>query len=59
MTPDDGIFVIDTTDLFGALQGDVSEKRSLERMCLLLKTSTALNMHNAGNDAHVGTCSRL
>lgn len=50
--PDDGIFVVDTTELFGALQGDISEKTKLERMCLLLKTST-VNTHNAGNDAYV------
>ncbi|KAH8113271.1 hypothetical protein DFH11DRAFT_1856907 [Phellopilus nigrolimitatus] len=50
-TPDNGTFVIDTSDLFSALEGDVSEKRSLKKMCDLLRIPTEY-MHNAGNDAH-------
>lgn len=50
--PDNGIFVIDTSDMFSALQGDIGEKRSLEKMCNLLRIEIE-NAHNAGNDAHV------
>ncbi|THH08648.1 hypothetical protein EW145_g2569 [Phellinidium pouzarii] len=48
--PEKGSFVIDTSELFSALEGDVGEKRSLEKMCRLLKIPTQ-SMHNAGNDA--------
>ena len=51
-TPEKGIFVIDTSLLFGALQGDISEARSLGGACALLKIPTTY-LHNAGNDAHV------
>ena len=50
--PEKGILVIDTSDMFCALEGDASQKRSLERMCHLLGFQTEY-MHNAGNDAHV------
>jgi hypothetical protein len=52
-TPDDGIWVIDTGDLFAALEGEPgSNKRGLERVCRHLQIPTEW-MHNAGNDAHV------
>ncbi|KAI5124911.1 hypothetical protein M0805_007339 [Coniferiporia weirii] len=50
-TPSTGVFVVDTSDLFAALEGDISEKRSLEKACRLLKIPTE-HMHNAGNDAY-------
>ncbi|EJD01095.1 uncharacterized protein FOMMEDRAFT_141811 [Fomitiporia mediterranea MF3/22] len=50
-TPKKGTFVVDTTELFGALEGEVGEKRSLEMMLRLLKID-AEHLHNAGNDAH-------
>ena len=53
VTPDEGTFVIDTADLFAALEGEgTMSKRSLERMCRLLQIPTEY-LHNAGNDAHV------
>lgn len=52
-TPDDGIWVIDTAELFSALEGESgNDKRSLERVCRLLQIPTE-SLHNAGNDAHV------
>ncbi|KAI0068534.1 hypothetical protein BV25DRAFT_1791899 [Artomyces pyxidatus] len=53
MTADDpGLFVIDTAELFAALEGDSSgaQKRSLERVCRHLQIPTDY-LHNAGNDA--------
>lgn len=50
------IFVIDTAELFAALEGDSGgQKRSLERVCRLLqiKSTLAQHLHNAGNDARV------
>ncbi|KAL5488113.1 hypothetical protein ACEPAI_6221 [Sanghuangporus weigelae] len=49
--PDEGTFVIDTTELFSALEGDIREKRSLADMCRLLQIQTQ-HLHNAGNDAY-------
>ncbi|PPQ77435.1 hypothetical protein CVT25_011017 [Psilocybe cyanescens] len=50
--PDSGIFVIDTSDLIGALLGEgAGDKRSLEKTCGLLQIPTKF-LHNAGNDAH-------
>ena len=52
-TPDEGIFVIDTSDLFAALEGEGGHnRRSLERVCRHLQVPTSF-LHNAGNDAHV------
>lgn len=52
-TPDDGIWVIDTGDLFAALEGESGgNKRGLERVCRHLQIPTEW-LHNAGNDAHV------
>ncbi|KAI0771598.1 hypothetical protein BD413DRAFT_613103 [Trametes elegans] len=46
------IYVVDTADLFAALEGDASNnRRSLERVCRHLQIPTAY-LHNAGNDAH-------
>ncbi|KAI9574729.1 hypothetical protein HD554DRAFT_2010921 [Boletus coccyginus] len=50
--PQDGTFVIDTSDLFAALEGEAGgNRRSLERVCRHLQVSTTY-LHNAGNDAH-------
>ncbi|THV08439.1 hypothetical protein K435DRAFT_740525 [Dendrothele bispora CBS 962.96] len=51
-SPTEGLFVIDTSDLFAALEGEgSSNRRGLERMCSFLKIPTQF-LHNAGNDAH-------
>ncbi|KAJ7498820.1 hypothetical protein FB451DRAFT_1203120 [Mycena latifolia] len=50
-TPSEGIFIVDTTTLFGALEGEGNNKRSLERVCNHLGISTDF-LHNAGNDAY-------
>lgn len=57
--PEDGIFIIDTSDLFAALEGEAGgNRRSLERVCRHIQISTTY-LHNAGNDAHVRChCSR-
>jgi hypothetical protein len=50
------IYVIDTSELFSALEGDSGgQKRSLERVCRLLqiKSEFTQHLHNAGNDARV------
>jgi hypothetical protein len=50
------IYVIDTSELFAALEGDSGgQKRSLERVCRLLQIKSAFtqHLHNAGNDAQV------
>lgn len=52
-TPVTGLFVVDTSDLFGALTGSSrGERRSLEKTCRMLQITTMF-LHNAGNDAHV------
>lgn len=51
--PSDGIFVVDTAEMFSALEGHSGERRNLERMCRLLGMRDLAYMHNAGNDAHV------
>lgn len=51
-TPDEGIFVVDTSDLFGALEGEANNRRSLDRVCRHLQIPTT-DLHNAGNDAEV------
>ncbi|KAG6821622.1 hypothetical protein H0H93_000131 [Arthromyces matolae] len=48
--PDGGLFVVDTSDLFAALEG-VTDRRGLGRMCHLIQIPTR-NLHNAGNDAY-------
>ena len=48
------IYVIDTSELFAALEGDSGgQKRSLERVCRLLQIKSTEHLHNAGNDARV------
>jgi hypothetical protein len=50
------VYVIDTSELFAALEGDSGgQKRSLERVCRLLQIKPTLtqHLHNAGNDARV------
>lgn len=57
--PDSGIYVVDTADLFAALEGDASgNRRALERVCRHLQIDTKF-LHNAGNDAHVSLCSPI
>jgi len=46
-----GTYVIDTSHLFGALEGDASQRRSLEDAYRRLNHRTNYNYHNAGNDA--------
>jgi hypothetical protein len=51
--PTEGIFIIDTAALFGALEGESApQRRNLERMSLLLGYHPEC-LHNAGNDAYV------
>lgn len=51
-TPDTGLFVVDTSDLFAALEGmESTNRRALGRVCNLMQISTK-NLHNAGNDAY-------
>ena len=51
--PEDDIFIVDTSDLFAALEGEAGgNRRSLERVCRHLQITTTY-LHNAGNDAHV------
>ncbi|KAI0307159.1 hypothetical protein B0F90DRAFT_531079 [Multifurca ochricompacta] len=48
------IYVVDTSELFAALEGDSGgQKRSLERVCRLLQIRPEFtqHLHNAGNDA--------
>jgi len=50
--PQHGIFIVDTSDLFAALEGEAGgNRRSLERVCRHLQIGTTY-LHNAGNDAH-------
>ena len=51
--PKEGVFIVDSAELFGALVGDTdANKRSLEQVCRQLQVH-AEYLHNAGNDAHV------
>ena len=47
----DGLYCVDTCDLWGALEGIPQDKRKLERVCQELGLKPK-NMHNAGNDAY-------
>ncbi|KXN89673.1 hypothetical protein AN958_05540 [Leucoagaricus sp. SymC.cos] len=50
--PTTGLYVVDTSDLFGALIGSGhGQRRSLERTCKMLGIRTEF-LHNAGNDAY-------
>jgi len=52
LVPTRGIFVIDTNELFSALEGESFANQSkLERVCRLLGFKPEY-LHNAGNDAH-------
>jgi hypothetical protein len=51
--PTVGLFVVDTSDLFGALSGSAQgQRKSLEKTCRMLGIETKF-LHNAGNDAYV------
>ncbi|KAI0092013.1 hypothetical protein BDY19DRAFT_990761 [Irpex rosettiformis] len=51
--PSTGTFVVDTVDLFAALEGNTgANKWSLEQTCRQLQVLPLENLHNAGNDAH-------
>ncbi|KAJ6598966.1 hypothetical protein DFH09DRAFT_1129679 [Mycena vulgaris] len=49
-TPSEGIFIVDTAMLFGALEGEGNNTRGLQQVCNHLQISTDY-LHNAGNDA--------
>lgn len=51
-SPDNGLFVVDTAELFGGLLGESNRIYGLEQMCNQLQIPTSF-LHNAGNDAHV------
>lgn len=51
-SPKSGVFLVDTADLFGGLQGEGTRNRGLEQVCNQLQIKTEF-LHNAGNDAHV------
>ena len=52
-TPENQIYVVDTSDMIGALLGEGSgSRRGLQKTCHLLQIPTDF-LHNAGNDAHV------
>ena len=52
-TPENQIYVVDTSDLIGALLGEgPGSRRGLQKTCHLLQIRTDF-LHNAGNDAHV------
>ncbi|KAJ7180189.1 hypothetical protein C8R43DRAFT_972124 [Mycena crocata] len=52
-TPSEGIFIVDTAVLFGALEGEGNNTRALKQVCNHLRVPTEeAFMHNAGNDAH-------
>ena len=53
ITPESGIYVVDTRLLFSALEGRPGETRGLSRMCALLQVQNLDRLHNAGNDSHV------
>jgi len=50
--PTQGIYLVDTSALFAALEGRSGETRGLSRMCQLLQLPDLERFHNAGNDAH-------
>ncbi|KAL0949458.1 hypothetical protein HGRIS_009512 [Hohenbuehelia grisea] len=49
--PASGLFLVDSSDIFGALEGEGTHRKSLERICRSLQIPTEY-LHNAGNDAH-------
>lgn len=50
---ENGLFVIDTSQMFSALEGDADQKRKLEDVYRRLKHTVLYDLHNAGNDAKV------
>ena len=51
--PNDGIFIVDTAEMFAGLEGESGvNTRGLERTARLLGIEVEYD-HNAGNDAHV------
>lgn len=52
--PSEGLFIVDTASLFGALEGEGRNTRGLQQVCNHLKIETQF-LHNAGNDAYVST----
>jgi len=65
--PENGIYIVDTVDMIAALLGNPDpqdkrplalNKKSLERTCHLLQIPKK-DLHNAGNDAHVGVISEF
>lgn len=58
-SPTFGLFVVDTSDLFGALMGlSTGQRRGLQKTCRMLHISTSF-LHNAGNDAYVSASNAL
>jgi hypothetical protein len=51
--PNDGLYVLDTSQMFAALEGDREQKRKLESVYRKLTHKTQTDFHNAGNDARV------
>ncbi|KAF8639685.1 hypothetical protein AX17_000949 [Amanita inopinata Kibby_2008] len=50
--PNEGLFVVDTSDLYAGLEGSGSRNRkSLDRVCKQMQIPTKF-LHNAGNDAY-------
>ncbi|PFH52807.1 hypothetical protein AMATHDRAFT_73933 [Amanita thiersii Skay4041] len=50
--PNDGLYVIDTADLFAGLEGSTTNnKKSLDTVCKQMQIPTKF-LHNAGNDAY-------
>ncbi|KAJ7283553.1 hypothetical protein C8J57DRAFT_1292881 [Mycena rebaudengoi] len=49
--PSEGLFIVDTASLFGALEGEGRNTRGLQQVCNHLKIETQF-LHNAGNDAY-------
>ncbi|PVG00544.1 hypothetical protein CPB86DRAFT_782613 [Serendipita vermifera] len=49
--PNDGLYVIDTSQMFAALEGDRENRRKLESVYRKLTHKTQTDFHNAGNDA--------
>jgi len=57
-TPMEGIFIVDTALLFGALEGEGNNRRALQQVCnhLKIENFNAGLLHNAGNDAYYTLC---
>jgi hypothetical protein len=53
VAPESGLFLIDTSELFAALEGDGEARRKLEDVYRRLTHRVQYDFHNAGNDARV------